>query len=240
MILYVVVLLIGCADQRGPVAREGLRQSIASQSGGALALSSMTETNGFDHEREGMKLHTIEWAATLLVHADGWKAGWRDFKVLQQPPNALAAAVEGLSVRRLMRGGTATIQGKSELQKADRGWRVLTSEVTAFKIDPPSDLIFFIGTWKDEPSRGVVKIELTSDGRLQYIPSSSTFDSTGRVLETRWLDHFDAEFSDSRMTVNLPAGAATFARVAGSDNELLLTVGNDSYKLKRASEPRVN
>jgi hypothetical protein len=131
--------LLACADRREPVAREHLREKAASESGGALTLASMTKTNGFDHERDGMKLHTIEWDATLQMHRDGWKAGWRDFQVLPVAPSALAAAVEGASVRRILRGGKAVLQGKSELQKADRGWRVLKSEVTAFKILAPAD-----------------------------------------------------------------------------------------------------
>lgn len=139
MTVIIVLCLLGCADRREPVAREHLSQQVASQSGGALAFVSMTKTNGFAHEREGMKLYTIEWETTLQVNADGWKAGWRDFQVGPTQPNALAAAVEGASVRRLLRGGTAVLQGKSEMQKADRGWRVLTSEVTTFKITRPPD-----------------------------------------------------------------------------------------------------
>lgn len=137
--IVVVAGMLGCADRREPVAWEHLREQIVSQSNGTLALSSVTKTNGFDHEREGMKLHTIEWEASLLIKTDGWKAGWRDFQVLSAKPNALAAAVEGVSVSRFLKGATAVIQGKSELQKADRGWRVLHSEVTTSKLLPPPD-----------------------------------------------------------------------------------------------------
>lgn len=136
----VALTLLACADRREPLAREHLREKAASGSGGALTLTTMTKTNGFDHEREGMKLHTIEWEATLHIHRDGWTAGWQEFQVLPSPPNALAAAVEGASVKRVLRGGRAVLQGKSELQKADRGWRVLQSEVSAFKILPPPDV----------------------------------------------------------------------------------------------------
>lgn len=132
-----VLTSFACADRREAIVREQLAAQVASQSNGALSLQSMTKTNGFDHEREGMKLHTIEWEATLLVQATGWKARWRDHQVMPAEPNALAAAVEGLTVRRVVKGSTATLQGKSELQKADRGWRVLQSEVTAFKVVPP-------------------------------------------------------------------------------------------------------
>lgn len=135
----VALSLLACADRREPVAKEHLRDEVASESGGALTLAAMTRTNGFDHEREGMKLHTVEWEATLQITRDGWKAGWRDFQVLAEKPNTLAAAVEGASVNRVLRGGEAVLQGKSELQKADRGWRVLTSEVTAFNIERPPD-----------------------------------------------------------------------------------------------------
>ena len=138
-IAIVALSLFACADRREPVAQEHLREKAASESGGALTLASMTKTIGFDHEREGMKLHTIEWEATCQIHRDGWKAGWQDFQVLPVAPNALAAAVEGASVRRVLRGGKAVLQGKSELQKVDRGWRVLKSEVTAFKIEQPPD-----------------------------------------------------------------------------------------------------
>lgn len=140
---YVTVIIVlcglGCADRRAPVAQEHLSQQVATQSAGALAFVSMTKTNGFEHEREGMKLYTVEWEATLRVNEDGWKAGWRDFQVAPKEPNALAAAVEGASVRRLLRGGSAVLQGKSEMQKADRGWRVLTWEVTGSKIERPPD-----------------------------------------------------------------------------------------------------
>ncbi len=140
IVAVVALSLFACADRREPVAREHLREKAASESAGALTLASMTKTNGFDHEREGMKLHTIEWEATFEVHRDGWKAGWGDFQVLPVAPDALAAAVEGASVKRVLRGGKAVLQGKSELQKADRGWRVLKSEVTGFKIERPPDV----------------------------------------------------------------------------------------------------
>lgn len=136
---FVALVLVACADRREPATREHLQQKASAESSGALTLASMTKTNGFEHEREGMKLHTIEWEATFQIHRDGWKAGWRDFQVLPVAPNALAAAVEGASVKRLLRGGKAVLQGKSELQKADRGWRVLESEVTAAKIERPPD-----------------------------------------------------------------------------------------------------
>lgn len=135
----VVACSLGCADRREPVTREHLQELIASQSSGALTLVSMAKTNGYDHERDGMKLYTLEWEAQLQVHSDGWKAGWRDFTVLSSPPNALAAAVEGVSTKRLLKGATAVIQGNSSLQKADRGWRVVESTVTASKILPPPD-----------------------------------------------------------------------------------------------------
>ena len=139
LLTAVVSGVLGCADRREPAAREHLREQIAAQSSGALALASMTKTNGFDHGRDGMRLHTIEWEARVTVQTDGWKAGWRDYQVLLAKPNALAAAVEGVSVRHVFKGATAVLQGKSELQKADRGWRVLQSEVTAFKLLPPPD-----------------------------------------------------------------------------------------------------
>ena len=132
-----VAAALGCADRREPIAREQLAIDIKTQSSDALGLQNMRKTNGFSHERDGMKLHTIEWEATLRVQASGWKAGWRDYQVMPTEPNYLAAAVEGLQVKRLIKGGTVELQGKSELQKADRGWRVLKSEVIATKVIPP-------------------------------------------------------------------------------------------------------
>jgi hypothetical protein len=135
--VMVAITSLACADRREPIAREQLVADIEAQSSGALGLQNMRKTNGFDHERDGMKLHTIEWGATLRVQASGWKAGWRDYQVLSAEPNYLAAAVEGSRVERLVNGGTVELQGKSELQKADHGWRVLRSVVTAFKVIPP-------------------------------------------------------------------------------------------------------
>jgi hypothetical protein len=148
LVAAVVATSLACADRREPIAREQLAGQIASQSNGALTLEAMKKTNGFDHEREGMKLHTIEWEATLKAQANGWKAGWRDYQVLSAEPNALAAAVEGLSVKTLVKGSIVTLQGKSELQKADRGWRVLQSEVTASKVTPPP---YAISTFSNLP-----------------------------------------------------------------------------------------
>lgn len=45
----------------------------------------------------------------------------------------------GASTQRLLKGATAVILGKSTLQKADRGWRVMDAIVTASKILPPPD-----------------------------------------------------------------------------------------------------
>lgn len=118
----------------------------------------MTKTDGFDHEREGMTLYTLEWNATLQLQATGWKAGWRGYQVLAAEPNALAAAVEGLRVSRVVKGGTATLQGKSEFQKADRGWRVVQSEVTTFKVAAPSPARHAFCTGLDQ--RGVVRQSL--------------------------------------------------------------------------------
>jgi hypothetical protein len=138
---------IACADNREPVARDHLRQQIESESGGALVLTSMLKTNGYEHDREGMKLYTLEWDANVIVDKGGWKAGWRDYSILPVQPNALAAAVEGVTVKSLLKGTTAVLQGKSELQKADRGWRVLSSGVTAVKLIPPPPGTEFIGDW---------------------------------------------------------------------------------------------
>lgn len=140
LLLFLVMgYVAGCADRRESLTREHLHERIATESGGALALIEMAKTNGVVHEREGTKLYTLEWDASLLVTTDGWKTGWHDYRVLSRRPNALAAVIEGGSVKRLLKGATAVIQGKSELQKADRGWRVLQSEVTAFKILAPPD-----------------------------------------------------------------------------------------------------
>jgi hypothetical protein len=142
-----VILSVACTDNHEPVARDHLREQVQTQSGGAISLTGMTKRNGYDHTRDGMKLYTLEWEANLLVNRGGWKAGWRDFTIQSAQPNAFAAAVEGLSVNRVLKGTTAVIQGKSELQKADRGWRVLNSEVTAVRYIPPLAGTEFIGEW---------------------------------------------------------------------------------------------
>jgi hypothetical protein len=138
VIATVAATSVACADRRKPIAREQLATDIQTQSRDALGLQNLRKTNGFSHELNGMKLHTIEWGATLRIKASGWKAGWRDYQVLATEPNYLAAAVEGVQVTRLVKGGRVELQGKSELQKADRGWRVLNSEVISFKVIPPA------------------------------------------------------------------------------------------------------
>lgn len=138
-LLALLAWMLACADRRESLTREQLTKQVMSESNGALVLASMTTTNGFAHQREGMKLHTIEWEATLRVHASGWKVGWRDYRVLASETNALAAAVDGLPIGRVVKDGTVALQGKSELQKADRGWRVLHSEVTAVNVSRPPE-----------------------------------------------------------------------------------------------------
>lgn len=133
--ILLALLLPACADNRESIAHEHLQQQITAQSGGALTLSSFSKTNGYDQETGGMKLYTLEWEARLAVQADTWKAGWSDFGVLGAPPSALESAVTGVTPRQLKKGSTVVLLGQSKLQKAERGWRVLSSNVTASKFE---------------------------------------------------------------------------------------------------------
>lgn len=140
--LYLTALLAcswGCAENREPLARQHLESQIAADSKGAFTLVGFKKTNGYNQERDGMKLYTLEWEAQLQAQADGWKAGWSDFRLASSRPNALEAAVMGVSTHHILRGATAALLGKSTLQKADRGWRVMDSAVTASKILPAPD-----------------------------------------------------------------------------------------------------
>jgi len=140
--LYVTALfacLWGCADNREPLARQHLEAQVTANSNGALTLLAFKKTNGFNQERDGMKLYTLEWEAQLQAQANGWKAGWSDFRLPSSRPNALEAAVMGVSTHHILKGATAVLLGKSTLQKADRGWRVMEATVTASKILPAPD-----------------------------------------------------------------------------------------------------
>ncbi|MGZ5443934.1 MAG: YARHG domain-containing protein [Thermoanaerobaculia bacterium] len=207
---------VACADRRESVARESLTEHVRSQSNGALMLGNMMKTNGFVHQRDGMKLYTIEWQATLQVHADGWKAGWRDYSVLSAQPNAFAAAVEGLSVRRLLKGGAVQLKGKSELQDADQGWRVVESEVTAFQISPPPEVAGFLGTWHIPEANAFFRIDNDDSRGLLY---STILVDRGAVVSRG--NVWAARLSENALVIEFAEGSGTITKV--SDNELIYT-----------------
>ena len=214
ILLAAAALALACTDRREAIAREHLMEHIRSQSNGALTLTSMNKTNGFEHERDGMKLYTIEWQATIQVQADGWKTGWRDYQVLSAQPNAFEAVVESLSVRRLLRGGTVVLQGKSELQKADRGWRVLESDVTASKINAPPEIAGFIGTWH-VPARDLV-FRIEDDAARGLRHSVALISEDGQVS---WMNTRPAQLKSGGLVVQYEEGSDTITKV--SNNELL-------------------
>ncbi|MEK6371275.1 MAG: hypothetical protein AABO58_01135 [Acidobacteriota bacterium] len=135
--VLLVILLAACADQRESLVKEHLKQQIAEQSSGALLLSSLRKTNGYDQDLGGMKLYTLEWEARLAVQTDAWKAAWSDFSVLAAPPSAFESAVFGVTPRQLNKGATVLL-GESKLQNTEQGWRVVDSNVKASRIDAPS------------------------------------------------------------------------------------------------------
>lgn len=134
-----LLYLCGCGANREPLARQHLETQIAADSKGAFTLIGFKKTNGYNQERDGMKTYTLEWEAQLQAQADGWKAGWSDFRLLSSRPNGLEAAVMGVSTHHVLKGATAVLLGKSTLQDADRGWRVMDATVTASKMLPAPD-----------------------------------------------------------------------------------------------------
>lgn len=89
-----VLVLGACSDQRQSAAEQRLRQEIADQSSGALALTGFTKTNGYEQGIEGMTLYILEWEARLEVQTDIWKQSqpltefyWPSFSVMRAPPS---------------------------------------------------------------------------------------------------------------------------------------------------------
>ena len=193
MLIGLLPSVIGCADQRPALARQQLEVQVAKQSNGAFAVAAFRQTNGYDLQREGMRLYTLEWEATLDAQGDGWKAGWAEYGVLKSPPNAMEAAVRGVSSQRILKGATAVLLGKSTLQKADRGWRVLDSTVTASKVSPPPDnpdegraaeISAFFGAFK----KAVATKSAPAVAKFTRFPFS--WQGTMTVTETEFLRHF--------------------------------------------------
>jgi len=216
LLLVFVTCALGCGDHRLSITRETLGGQIKSQSNGALTLDTMTKTNGLDHEREGVKLYTLEWQAKINVAADGWKAGWRDYEVLPTEPNALAAAVEGASVRRLLQGGTVDLQGTSELQKAERGWRVVETTVKSFRINAPPELAPLLGIWHIPEKSAVFRVEYDESRGVRALSAS-----IGPDHRLSWGSPWPASFSQGKLRIQYAEGSGTFAQ--GSSNELSYT-----------------
>jgi hypothetical protein len=229
IIAAVLAHTIACADHRERVTREGLTEQIVSQSNGALTLLTINKTNGYDHEQDGIKLYTLEWEASIQVLANGWKAGWSDYRVLSARPNALDAAVSGISIKRLVHGGTVTLQGKSALQKADRGWRIFESEVTAAQILLPSSIAALVGTWRTEANTHLFTVKQGTDGELRFVAG---IPDAERV---RWLETYPVDYAGSSIIVQFAEGNATLTQVP--ERGVIYTeegaFGKQSYKVAR-------
>jgi hypothetical protein len=139
-VLITLLLVTGCGDQRLSVVEQTLRQQIAEQSGGALALSSLEKTNGVVQEVGGVQLYTLEWQARIAVQADVWKGGnafvghWSDFGVMPAQPTGWNRVLAGGDAQQLIKGATVVLTGSSMLQKTENGWRNLGSEVKTSQI----------------------------------------------------------------------------------------------------------
>lgn len=133
--LVLLAWLAGCSDQREAAVRQQLQQQIATQSGGALALSSFAKTNGYEQSIAGLQLYTLEWQARLAVQADMWKGGnafvgyWSDFGVMRAQPGMWDNLVSGGAAKEYIKGATVVLTGQTQLQKTEKGWRVLAVEV---------------------------------------------------------------------------------------------------------------
>jgi hypothetical protein len=144
-----IAVAMGCADRREPLARSHLDSQVAAQSSGSLTLSSFRKTNGYEQVRDGVKMYVLEWEAQIQVRNSGWKVGWNDFSLAATAPNALEAAVLGVTPKRLVRDWAVVLTGKSTLQNTEQGWRVLDATPTAAKIiPPPSREPDFLGRWQ--------------------------------------------------------------------------------------------
>jgi hypothetical protein len=137
-----VLLLAGtaCSDAREALVRQHMADEIAKQSDGALALTQFAKTNGVERVLGGEKLYSLEWTADVTVQEDVWKGGnaiegyWSSFSVMRAQPDMWGNLLTGGNAREYVKGATVTLIGEAQLQLADNGWRVLGSNVSAFKV----------------------------------------------------------------------------------------------------------
>jgi hypothetical protein len=131
----VLILLSACADSRASDTHQFLQAQVATQSGGALVLSSFSKANGYEQNVGGIELYTVEWEARLDVQSDVWKGGnafvgyWSDFGVMPSQPDMYSRLLTSSGAKELVRGATVVLTGESHLQKTENGWRVLDAEV---------------------------------------------------------------------------------------------------------------
>lgn len=134
--------LVAYADERERAVNQYLKQKITSESGGAVALSSFTKTDGYDQNLEGMKFYILEWQARLNVQVDLWKNGgsfegyWSSFSVMQKPPSEqdmVWARLGPTMPKEFVKGATVVLTGESKLQKTENGWRVVGLHVKTEK-----------------------------------------------------------------------------------------------------------
>ena len=175
-----IFLTSGCADHRESLAREQLGQEVVSQSGSVLSVAAFAKTNGYEQNREGMRLYKLEWEARLEVQSRAWKAGWSDFRVTSTAPNAFESAVLGVTPTQLKRGATVVLRGESTLQRAEQGWRVLGDRVTASRIEPPPPVAINLTSFSAIPSFIIGCCSLYSESREEFLAGRYVYaDDTG-------------------------------------------------------------
>lgn len=149
----------------------GLRLRVVAESDGALSLAIFRKTNGYE---KGFGLYVIEWQAEVMFEQAGYKPGnaiigyWQDFRVLEQQPRGLDAAVGGGNTVHFDKGQRVRLTGDSMLRKTEQGWRLEGLSVkTAQLIEGP------IANGLSQGSQRYV----ASDGKFSYTPP------TGWILQ---------------------------------------------------------
>lgn len=149
-----------------------LRNRVAAESDGALALSSFQKTNGY---ASGAGIYVIEWQAILQFQQECWKPGdmftgyWQDFRVMLREAEGLEAVAA--PSKRFDKGTTVRLGGNAMMRKTERGWRVETFEVkTAKTLGVPTGNVV---------SNGTSQLYIAPNGAFSYRPP------TGAILSDR-------------------------------------------------------
>jgi hypothetical protein len=146
LVLFLTAPIVEAQKRRAAPPTEatvgaGLRLRVVAESDGALSLASFRKTNGYE---KGFGLYVIEWQAEVMFEQAGYKPGntiigyWQDFRVLEQQPRGLDAAIGGGNTIHFNKGQQVRLTGDSVLRKTEQGWRLEGLSVkTAQLIEEP-------------------------------------------------------------------------------------------------------